>query len=90
MRRCETGEIAGPCAAERGSGEKFLCQFHEEEKIGQTQQARRAERAGNIPEECCAHRLAPVNRDVVGELGRRYRAEDRNPEVDATVIGNWK
>lgn len=71
----------------------FLDQFHDEETIAQArQQQLELNRAGIIPGESLAlSGLAQVNRDVVGELGRRC-ADQRiaTIDLDATVIESHK
>lgn len=72
---------------------KFLYAFHDEETIARTRQQQLAlERAGVIAGESEAPAgLAAVNRDIVGELGRRC-ADQRIAavDVDATIVESHK
>jgi len=71
----------------------FLNQFHDEDQQAAAQQQQLAlERASVIPGEGAALAgLAAVNRDVVGELGRRC-AEQKiaTVDLDATIIASHK
>lgn len=71
----------------------FLYQFHDEETIMQArQQQRELKRASVIPGESTAlGGLAAVNRDVVGELGRRCSDQKiATVDLDATIIESQK
>lgn len=72
---------------------KFLYQFHDEDTIAQVRQQQLAlNRASVIAGESEALAgLAAVNRDIIGELGRRC-ADQRiaTVDVDATIIESHK
>lgn len=71
----------------------FLYQFHDEETIAKArQQQLELKRASVIPGESLALTgLAEVNRDVVGELGRRCPDQKiATVDVDATIIESHK
>jgi hypothetical protein len=72
---------------------EFLYQFHDEEKIVEAQQQQlQLQRASIIPGESSALAgLAAVNRDVVGELGRRSSDQKiATVDLDATIIESHK
>jgi hypothetical protein len=72
---------------------QFLYQFHDEEKIvAARQQQLQLQRASIIPGESAALAgLAAVNRDVVGELGRRSSDQRiATVDLDATIIESHK
>lgn len=71
----------------------FLYQFHDEEKVLAAQQQQlQLQRASIIPGESAALAgLAAVNRDVVGELGRRSSDQKiATVDLDATIIESHK
>ena len=85
-------EMLGHSIPSAEAARKFLNQFHDAEKIAQAQRALPLDRVAYIPGESAAlEGLAAVNRDVVGELGRRCPSEKiATVDLDATIIESWK
>ena len=74
------------------SARQFLNRFHSEEKLEQARDGRKPEQIAFIPEEADAQSgLGEVNRELVGELGRRC-PDQRTATVDqdATIIESHK
>jgi Transposase DDE domain group 1 len=85
-------EMLGHAIPSAEAARKFLNQFHDAEKIAQAQSALPLDRVAYIPGESePLQGLAAVNRDVVGELGRRCPGEKiATVDLDATIIESWK
>jgi hypothetical protein len=80
-------EVPSPEAAR-----KFLYQFHDEQEIEKAQAELPVGQVSYIPAENEAlRRLAAVNRDLVGEIGRRCADQQiATIDLDATVIESFK
>jgi hypothetical protein len=80
-------ELPSPEAAR-----KFLYAFHEQERIEQAQRELPVGQVSYIPSESEPLRgLAQVNRDLVGEIGRRCADQQiATLDLDATVIESFK
>lgn len=85
-------EMLGHAIPSAEAARKFLNQFHDPEKVAQAQRALPLDRVAYIPGESePLEGLAAVNRDVVGELGRRCPSEKiATVDLDATIIESWK
>jgi DDE family transposase len=91
--RADTGlaELIGHELPSAEAARKFLYQFHEDQKIEEAQQALALGQTSYIPEPTTALRgLAAVNREVVGEFGRRTKDRIATLDLDATIIESWK
>ena len=74
------------------SARQFLNRFHSEEKLAQARDGRAPEQIAFIPEEADAlSGLGAVNRELVGELGRRCPDQRiATVDQDATIIESHK
>jgi len=85
-------EMLGHGIPSAEAARKFLNQFHDPEKIDEAQRGLPLDRVAYIPGESePLEGLAAVNRDVVGELGRRCPSQKiATVDLDATIIESWK
>jgi len=85
-------EMLGHGIPSAEAARKFLYQFHDAAKVEQAQRELPIDRVACIPGESAPLQgLAAVNRDVIGELGRRSASEKiATVDLDATIIESWK
>jgi hypothetical protein len=84
--------ILGHAIPSAEAARKFLNQFHDEAKIDEARRQLPLDRVAYIPGESVPlQALGAVNRDTVGELGRRCPSEKiATVDLDATLIESWK